>query len=246
MSAGPYKARGPFTCLHCGFGYLTRRPPGEGEKYCSRECAFKGRKNEQRGAPRLSPVYFPRCVQCQRLFTARTKAASVCGSTCRQAANRSSARASYQRRDVRDREPRKCWHCGGTFSPVYGDKHRVFCANECQQRWTQAQSLARLNTPEARAWHRRLRKRRLGGKEIEPVVIFARDGWRCGICGDPVNRHATVPEHDAPTIDHVMPLALGGAHVEGNVQCAHFICNVRKAATLPIARGGSDLYGCSA
>ena len=30
------------------------------------------------------------------------------------------------------------------------------------------------------------------------------------------------------TLDHVIPLAKGGAHARANVRCAHLICNLRK------------------
>ena len=59
-------------------------------------------------------------------------------------------------------------------------------------------------------------------------AIYERDGWTCRICGDPVNRDAKVPELDAPTIDHVVPLARGGAHAPENWQTAHFYCNSDK------------------
>lgn len=59
--------------------------------------------------------------------------------------------------------------------------------------------------------------------------VFERDGWTCRICRKPVDREAKVPHPKAPTVDHVVPLALGGAHVYTNVQTAHFICNSRKS-----------------
>jgi 5-methylcytosine-specific restriction endonuclease McrA len=34
----------------------------------------------------------------------------------------------------------------------------------------------------------------------------------------------------SPSLDHVIPLAMGGDHVEENLQCAHLICNSTKAA----------------
>lgn len=55
--------------------------------------------------------------------------------------------------------------------------------------------------------------------------IYERDAWVCHICGDPVNRQAVVPELDAPTLDHVVALAVGGAHHEDNLRTAHFYCN---------------------
>lgn len=63
---------------------------------------------------------------------------------------------------------------------------------------------------------------------FDPTEIFERDSWTCHLCGEPVDRNAIVPAFDAPTLDHVTPLARGGPHTRDNVRCAHFICNSRR------------------
>jgi len=64
--------------------------------------------------------------------------------------------------------------------------------------------------------------------------VFERDNWMCRICGDPVNRDARTPELDAPTVDHIVPLARGGAHAPDNWQTAHFYCNSVKSDQIGI------------
>jgi len=59
---------------------------------------------------------------------------------------------------------------------------------------------------------------------------------RCHICNKAVKRDAVVPHPLAPTIDHVIPLAVGGTHEPLNCRCAHYICNARKGH-----RGGEQL-----
>ncbi|MFJ9212987.1 HNH endonuclease [Streptomyces sp. NPDC102264] len=50
------------------------------------------------------------------------------------------------------------------------------------------------------------------------------------LCHRPVNRLADDPSaDDAPSIDHVIPLARGGTHEPANVQCAHWLCNAIKS-----------------
>lgn len=44
-----------------------------------------------------------------------------------------------------------------------------------------------------------------------------------------------VPHPKAPTIDHVVPLAEGGADTAANVRLAHFICNSMRGN-----RGGGE------
>jgi 5-methylcytosine-specific restriction endonuclease McrA len=79
--------------------------------------------------------------------------------------------------------------------------------------------------------HKRLRRARQRGVEAEQIdvlAVYERDGWRCQLCTKLVDRTQTVPRPKAPTIDHIVPVSLGGGHLMVNVQCAHFICNVRK------------------
>lgn len=75
-------------------------------------------------------------------------------------------------------------------------------------------------------YKRRARRWGVAYEPINRLVVFRRDGWLCGICGDPVARE------DA-SLDHVIPMSLGGPHLYSNVQCSHLLCNVRKAASMP-------------
>ena len=56
--------------------------------------------------------------------------------------------------------------------------------------------------------------------------IAERDGWACHICGDEVTRADW-------SIDHLVPLSLGGEHTRANVKIAHRSCNA--------SRGNRDL-----
>lgn len=60
--------------------------------------------------------------------------------------------------------------------------------------------------------------------------IASRDRHMCGLCKKRVAMTKAAPHPKSPTIDHIVPLADGGEDTRANVQLAHFICNVRKAA----------------
>lgn len=67
--------------------------------------------------------------------------------------------------------------------------------------------------------------------------LFIRDNGRCHICGgvcDWNNYEYTngrfIAGKNYPTIDHVRPLAKGGAHSWDNIKLAHFGCNSAKGA----------------
>jgi 5-methylcytosine-specific restriction endonuclease McrA len=72
------------------------------------------------------------------------------------------------------------------------------------------------------------RRARLRAAFVAPVdrqVVFERDGWVCGICGQGVDPLTA-------SVDHIVPLAAGGTHEPSNVQTAHMACNRQKGASL--------------
>lgn len=234
---GPYKQRGPYRCNQCGASYYTRRPPGEGELYCSRECSFKAKA----AAPKFSKLHLNHCNHCGREWLARRHSGS-CSAECRKAVARTNSKEWSKGR--KQLEQRICKHCGTTFRALYGDKHRTFCTKDCSDRSHDAKRLWLLKTPEKKAFYRKQRKARLrAGDRFTPKQVFERDRYLCRICGGAVKAGATVPDHDAPTLDHRVPLTLGGSHTFDNVQCAHFICNVRKAWKLHPTPGVVSILG---
>ena len=67
----------------------------------------------------------------------------------------------------------------------------------------------------------------------EPVLfteIAERDGWLCHICGSPVEPGLGHPDPMSASLDHVVPLALGGPHSPENVALSHLACNLSKGA----------------
>lgn len=63
---------------------------------------------------------------------------------------------------------------------------------------------------------------------FDPREIFERDGWRCHVCGEDVSREVGAHDQDA-TIDHLIPVVLGGDHSRSNVALAHRLCNSSRA-----------------
>lgn len=52
--------------------------------------------------------------------------------------------------------------------------------------------------------------------------LLARDGWRCCICGLPIESLAVA------TVEHRRAQASGGGHDEGNLAPAHASCNYQR------------------
>lgn len=67
---------------------------------------------------------------------------------------------------------------------------------------------------------RRARKLQNSWEPIDPQRVFDRDGGICHLCRTAVEV--------APSLDHLVPLSLGGSHTYDNVALAHTLCNVRR------------------
>lgn len=90
----------------------------------------------------------------------------------------------------------------------------------------------RRTKPNVRAANQRYRarKRTATVERFGDTEIFERDGWLCQLCGTPINKDVRKPHPDSVSLDHIVPLSLGGAHSRANTQCAHLGCNSRKNA----------------
>lgn len=111
---------------------------------------------------------------------------------------------------------------------------RTYCRNHWQQ-WFRSQpherekqaQRDRLRIDRAGRTHRK-RAMRFGVlyEELDKTVIFSRDGYRCQICG--AKTQGVWPHPRSATLDHIVPLSLGGDHTAANVQCACARCNLEK------------------
>lgn len=60
--------------------------------------------------------------------------------------------------------------------------------------------------------------------------IWIRDSGVCQLCCEPIDPELKWPHPLSRTLDHVVPLMLGGTHEPSNVQLAHARCNISKGA----------------
>lgn len=113
-----------------------------------------------------------------------------------------------------------CGHCGQPF--VTDQPTQYHCSRTCSNRH-----------------HRQIDKHRRRAKGAYNGIprrnrIATRDGWRCQLCGKKVSPTRAYPHPHSASLDHILPLALGGTHEDSNLQLAHLYCNVTKGA------GGTD------
>lgn len=222
-------------CARCG--RPATRPagnPGPPPKYCTAKCRLSvahhrakadGRDKEwsRRSAERRTPIrHESTCAVCGTGFLSRQRDAKVCSKPCR-------SRAEYARRISTGEFPEpdrrwingRCRRCSEWFT-VRASSANATRSRHCSER--------------CRLGHknelRRAVLRDAYVADIDRTAIFERDGWICQLCFRPTERAAQVPDLLAPTIDHVIPLAVGGTHEPANAQCAHYSCNSAKGARI--------------
>lgn len=188
------------------------------------------------------------CGHCGGPVVGRRRDARFCGATCRRRDRNRRERERYAsdpayraERQVTEREASRRWakanpdkirtmnarRDSAALSRKWREEHPEFFASEEYK----ARELARLKeyqkTPDQRE-KRRVRqaaRRARSCERLEPLVVLERHDGVCGICGGDVDPFAF-------HMDHIVPLARGGAHTYANLQPAHPSCNVRKGADL--------------
>lgn len=147
------------------------------------------------------------------------------------------------------RREAECAHCGQMFTAAKrtGGAWVKTCSKSCARRleitkgshawgdiklgWLEPEERA------ARAFERgeesrRKRRARLAGVKRDrysTASIAERDGYICSLCGERVDMDLKYPHPGSASVDHVLPLSLGGDDTLANVALACLGCNIRKS-----------------
>ena len=155
-------------------------------------------------------VWSGTCRGCGGLFVGRTADQRHCNRLCRE--RRSKGRTTPVL------ETRRCQQCDEDFT-CNSNSTRCYCTEQCAKR--------RRRT-DGRHYRERARKAGVAYEPVRKAKVFARDKWRCGICKRKVSPKLTYPHPMSASLDHMLPMSLGGSHTYANVQCSHLQCNVDK------------------
>lgn len=218
-------SRQSIECEACGTAFKPRG--SDRTRFCSRECGFEWikvlRRARHNGGRVRHRSYRFKCATCETWSEGRV-GSHRCSSCISDAANRPKVKGTE----------RKCATCGDPFVAMSGGEFSSinWCSKACR-------NLAYRATPNYKAMQRqakaRRRARERGAPEcerIDPIKVFERDRWRCGICGCKTHKAKRGTYHPkAPELDHIVALANGGAHTWQNVQCACRECNGKKGAS---------------
>jgi len=188
------------------------------------------------------------CPVCGTTFPIPTGPAQFkvhCSVPCRN-------QAKQERRDLatgvvrkrRETTPRRfdlsmmvqCADCEALFIPTHPLQR--YCCIPCRHRHNADLSLARGHSsyvgwsPARQAAYQRrsalVRGATAPGDRIVPRDVFERDGWICGLCDASVDPSLNYPDPMSVSLDHIVPVSLGGMHAMSNVQCSHLFCNLSK------------------
>ena len=208
------------TCQYCGEPFWRRN--AYRMKYCGSECQYAALREEtlerhKNAVPILPTVYDRVCPECDTEFTTTRQNQLYCSNDCTYSANLRQKREQW----AAEYEPKSfvCKECGAEVTTVCGEPRSAFCSDECSERFTRRVYKERRGEHMKRAFR----------KQVVFKKIYQRDGGVCQICGLPVAFDKTPEQIWAATIDHIIPLSVGGTHEPGNCQLAHRICNSLKS-----------------
>lgn len=129
--------------------------------------------------------------------------------------------ANRKERRTRQATPRKaisatCGNCGALF--VKSKARRVACSEHCSKQL------------QRQAWRRKNIRRRTAavGEPYTIQELRNRDGDNCHLCNKRINFNLPGSHPRGPHIDHLVPLADGGADCKTNVKMAHASCNIKR------------------
>lgn len=197
----------PPPCPECG-ALVVYVGIGTRKIFCSERCRHRWhnrRRNRMRlGIQRLDLKH---CGYCCVEFQPKQRNAVYCSKKCYRRGNQ--ARPEFVA------QSRACANCGVLFMTRRYDQR--FCSSICSNRF---------------AGRERSRRRSEGPSHCDytDAEIFERDHWRCHICHRSIQRRLSRMHPRGATIDHLLPLVLGGRDVKANVAAAHRECNSAKNA----------------
>jgi hypothetical protein len=121
-----------------------------------------------------------------------------------------------------------CSTCGAEFTQVrWGQK---YCDLSCRSKrknpaWNRAGSVA--------ARRRRRMRHATTWDGVSDAEVLERDRWMCGICRKRIGKKFRYPHPRSASVDHLLPLSLGGDDTALNKRAAHLGCNMSRGNGRP-------------
>lgn len=163
------------------------------------------------------------CERCGTEYKPWSPSSKFCSKQCANSQNnerRRSPEAQARRKALQVQlSIAKCIICDAMFAP----KHSLTktCSDKCRRERTRRKNSESKHLRRARMYSAEY-------QQINNLEVYCRDGWTCGICGDPINPNVEYPDMMSASLDHILPISRGGTHTMDNVQASHLGCNMAK------------------
>ena len=205
------------TCQHCGERFW--RENAYRMKYCSPECqkaAIRELTIERHKDDPLPVLYKRVCPECGSEFDTLYPNHIYCSDACGYQGNLRMKREQWAAEYV----PRTfiCKECGAEVTTSCGDTRSTFCSDKCMERFTGREGKEK----------RKALMKALFVKPVRFKEVYKKANGVCQICGLSVAYDKSPEKIWAATIDHFLPLSLGGTHEPDNCQLTHRLCNSLK------------------
>ncbi len=158
------------------------------------------------------------CAVCSALFAQKpNRARQTCSAACAAELRGSRNRGKKMRPFVRVAMERPCRNRCGAMVIAKGSKRCEACVKLAGRSKNHCQRAKRKGAPR--------------DYSVTSTKVFARDGWRCQLCGirTPQSMQGKCAPN-SPEVDHIVSIADGGGHTWDNVQCACRKCNGAKGS----------------
>jgi hypothetical protein len=165
----------------------------------------------------MPPLLIPiekKCLHCKGTFGAPQKNSRFCSRKCKDRAKQ--ATDTRSRLESKARKSRNCMLCGVEIPPT-SRSDKKYCSETCG-------FAARINLGRM---DRRLRVSDDADiRFFSRSDIYKRDGWKCQLCFKPIDPSLRFPNPKCASIDHIIPVSMGGTNSPENLQASHLRCNV--------------------
>ena len=215
-------------CVICGKPFW--KPNAHRFKYCSRECQnIDLTKRHPKKEKVKSTAYLRSCQWCGKEFSTPYPNKKYCSEDCCYQGNLRDKREQWATEYV----PRTlvCKECGSEFVTECGKPRSVFCCQSCADKYERRQEHLTVRHKKYTREARKKRDHQLREQFVSDVSyedLYERDQGICQICGLPVHPYKGCDNSWDGTIDHIIPLSVGGKHCMENCQLSHRICNSLK------------------
>lgn len=204
-------------CEICGVAIEQPRI-GRPRTKCSKACRTKAYENKRKSSLRAAEPNrifagsICSCQHCSASFQAVRHDQKFCSANCRQKAQWDRlARSGVNRSAVWFGD---CADCGQLIAVRHSSVVGVKICRKCR--------VARNRTINSRKNHER---RSAGVLTVSVDDLARRDGSRCNLCNKQIDMSLPGSHKFGPTIDHLLPVSMGGTNDAANLALAHRTCN---------------------